>query len=251
MSTSIRLFAASRRTPHECQGGVWRPAAWTIPAMCKRRMWLIVDKASILRYLGHLARRGRAAARRRAYCLGEIGTMSPALLGPKGGIIRAIVKEVKVNANFEPRIRNYQGIPVTQTWLDELQVAYRETVKLLDELDAMSYSYKQLAFVILEHRNCPIWCGICGGWGSVRMDPTKHEARSIAHEMGHGFHERWREDGTRKCNGEAMAEAIRYFVEERMGRTHWNPNNYKVLNACKSDFEEFKKELKGKIAQLG
>ncbi|MCY2989090.1 MAG: hypothetical protein NTY19_14640, partial [Planctomycetota bacterium] len=71
---------------------------------------------------------------------------------------------------------------------------------------------------------------------------------AVAHEIGHGFHEalnhnsvavlpfpvRWPEDG------EAVGEALRYFVERRLG-SPWQPAQDKqTLEFCGYGFDAFR-----------
>src|SRR3990172_9418862 len=102
-------------------------------------------------------------------------------------------------------------------WLAELLNSYAETLRLLSEIQAATgYGYKRLTELQIDHTApCPGWCD-----GIVTMAPS-HEARSIAHEMGHGLHEKIRETGKADEYGEDFAEAIRWFVEERMGPGSW------------------------------
>jgi hypothetical protein len=73
------------------------------------------------------------------------------------------------------------------------------------------------------------------------------EPEAVAHEIGHGFHEslnhnkkavlccpfRYPEDG------EAVAEAVRFFVEQRRGSS-WRPiQDLQTLEHCHYNFQEF------------
>jgi hypothetical protein len=78
------------------------------------------------------------------------------------------------------------------------------------------------------------------------------DPEAVAHEIGHGFHEalnhnkravlpnpfRYPEDG------EAVAETIRYFVEQRRGSS-WRPTrDLQTLKHCRYNFDEFKAEVR-------
>ena len=81
------------------------------------------------------------------------------------------------------------------------------------------------------------------------------DAGGVAHEIGHGFHEalnhhrkatlpfpfRW---GIKPDDGEAVAEAVRYFVEARLG-TGWRPvQDHQVLNGCNYGFATFREMVR-------
>ena len=153
----------------------------------------------------------------------------------------------------DDQIRNPDKLKADPKWLNEFRAAYAETVSLLGELNVFGYKHKKLAFVIFEDCQYPGWLGLNEIEGDVNIDPRKHEARAIAHEMGHSFHELWRQNTSHKCCGEAMAEAIRFFVENHMGDKDWTPDPKwtEVLDACDYCYDTFKSELSGKIAKLG
>lgn len=143
-----------------------------------------------------------------------------------------------------PRIKNKRNKVVQNDWVDELQKTLRTTLDLLDELDGIGHPGKQITEVKFIERDTPVWIGICADAGRIELDPYKHDARAVAHEAGHGFHERWREDNG-EPHGEEMAEAIRFFVEERMGDSHWEcpVERRSVLDRCGYSFEQFKELL--------
>ena len=116
--------------------------------------------------------------------------------------------------------------------------------KILDNLEKAGHPFKRLSCLVLEEREYPVWKGESETHGIVHIDPFKHDARAVAHEMGHGFEERYRKKPS-EVMGESMAEAIRYFVEDRMGNSQWTPpKDYQVvLKMCEYDFEKFKKLL--------
>lgn len=153
----------------------------------------------------------------------------------------------------DERISNQTGQQLDSTWIDELKACYATTCGVLNELRAIGCEWKDVREVVCESREFPVWFGHDESSGTVRIDPSRHEALALAHEMGHGFHECWRQKPEHHCCGESMAEAIRFFVEERMGASRWTPSadRLQVLDACQRDFDVFKKELSGRIARLG
>jgi hypothetical protein len=129
-------------------------------------------------------------------------------------------------------------------WLNELHLAYDKTIELLDELKESKHDYKVLDCLVLKgDLKDPVWCGLGETGGVVAMNPHTpvRKARAIAHEMGHGFHELWRDDD-HQCCGQAMAEAIRWFVEKRLCSLGWKPRKdwTSVLDACGRDWKKFK-----------
>ena len=149
-------------------------------------------------------------------------------------------------------IANPSSVHVPPKWLPELKATYRATAEVLEELRQDGFSWKDVAEVVLGPRGAT-WEGIDEKSGRVLLAPASDHPRTLAHEMGHGFDELWRLRPNHKCCGEAMAEAIRYFVEELMGNRNWQPDSKwtSVLDACSYKLDIFKTELDGKIAQLG
>jgi hypothetical protein len=86
--------------------------------------------------------------------------------------------------------------------------------------------------------------------GVIRF-PQGCDARSIAHEMGHGLHENLRHNGFPDRYGEDFAEAICWFVEERLpGASRWCAEFQQraqkgdaLLRKCDYDLEVFKTML--------
>ena len=150
--------------------------------------------------------------------------------------------------NFD--IDNQINCQPPNKWEDEMYETVKCTYDLLDELDSHGHHYKRIKTIIYNNTKYPNWIGCPGeSEGDIKIDPLKHEPRSVAHELGHGFEERYRKsiwkgswsDKDTLDVGQSMAEAIRYFVEDRMGSpTHnWSPNSMSVLQRCKSNFDEF------------
>lgn len=129
-------------------------------------------------------------------------------------------------------------------WLDELKKTVEVTYEVLNELQNSGYPYKDLTEVVLTDIKCPVWTGISKTDGYIKIDPSKHDTRAVAHELGHGFEERWRRTEDKK-RGESMSEAVRYFVEEKMGERKWScPEPHKrILEICDYDFNTFRQKL--------
>lgn len=83
---------------------------------------------------------------------------------------------------------------------------YALTVQFFEE---NGLAYKPLKDLKIQV-GCPTWSNGCLSL------PPNCEPGVIAHEMGHGAHECWRQ--TPRW-GEDFANAVRYFVEERAGGT--------------------------------
>jgi hypothetical protein len=137
-------------------------------------------------------------------------------------------------------ICNNTGKEVPSEWLQELQKAIDASYSVLKELEKSGYQYKCISQVVLDNTSNPFWAGESETTGCVHMNPFKHDARAIAHEIGHGFEERWRKD-TSEIMGQSMAEAIRFFVEQKMGSSSWKPQNEwrVVLDMCCENFYKF------------
>ena len=143
-----------------------------------------------------------------------------------------------------PQIKNETNKTIPEEWFDELQKTLFTTLKLLDNLDKAGHPAKEITEVKLVERECPVWVGISATKGRIEIDPFKHDARAVAHEAGHGFDERWRRNNV-EPRGESMAEAIRSFVEERMGDSDWEcpKERRSILDKCENSFEKFKELL--------
>lgn len=104
------------------------------------------------------------------------------------------------------------------------------------------YAYKDIASVDLaDHKNCPVWFN-----GRLEIG-YNNEPESLAHELGHGLHEKIREAGKSDCLGEEFAEAIRFYVESEMGtNSAWLAKFDKGGNAFTSRYslDEFVGALK-------
>lgn len=149
-----------------------------------------------------------------------------------------------------PRITNRTGKEVSEQWMEELKEALNTTIKLLDDLDNLGYLHKKVIEVELVERDCPVWIGISGTEGRIEINPQQHDARAVAHEAGHGFHEKLRERGKRNIYGEDTAEAIRWFVEQIMGPAVWcnglnkYPCDGTIIKICNGEYSTFTHMLK-------
>ena len=133
-------------------------------------------------------------------------------------------------------------------WLLEMAATWAETYRFLDEVSPVGYKIVSAVKLAVGGSGAS-WQGDCPGEDSgVVTFYHDAEARSIAHEIGHGFGERlsFRFDGIHGnpiC--EDLAEAIRYFVELRMGMSSWKPRAdwLRVLIECDYDEKKFKSKL--------
>jgi hypothetical protein len=124
---------------------------------------------------------------------------------------------------------------------------------LLDELKGMGYRYKIASFCFEPAcRSDAKWKGIDEDRGRITLFALT-EPRAIAHEMGHGFHECLRRDNRLSDQfGEDYAEAIRWFVEQRMGPSTWcdrfwsGTRNRAVLDACGFEWDRFVARLQAR-----
>lgn len=140
-------------------------------------------------------------------------------------------------------ICNKTGHEPPAGWEQELRKTLECTYSLLDGIEGQGHPYKRVSCVVFDDCEDPYWDGQSETEGHVHMDPSKHDARAIAHEVGHGLEERWRKK-TSEVMGQSMAEAVRFFVEQDMGDTTWTPRAdwCVVLDACERD--------KAKLIQL-
>ena len=150
-------------------------------------------------------------------------------------------------ATKQPIIYNKTGQDVSGVWEQELRKTIEASYHVLEQLEKSGYPYKRISSIVLEDTTVPYWVGESEENGRVHLDPFKHDARAIAHEIGHGFEERWRKRAS-EVMGQSLAEAIRFFVEKKMGNAQWTPRNEWriVINMCSGDLERFKELLGGK-----
>jgi len=94
-------------------------------------------------------------------------------------------------------------------------------------------------------------CGFCGNWrdagawwgNGVLALPANLQDKDvgvIAHELGHRLHEVWRKTSRW---GEDFSNAVRWFVEQEQGPTHWCDNPERLgsvfLLTCNFDRQKF------------
>jgi len=119
----------------------------------------------------------------------------------------------------------------------------RCTYSVLDELAAIGFGYVPPLRIVIEKADCPCWTNN----GTITIPFECREPRCIAHEMGHGWH-LWQrlQLGYRDEFGEDAAEAIRWFVEERLGDRTWQPRDdwTRILEVSEYSFDRFKEMLK-------
>ena len=93
-------------------------------------------------------------------------------------------------------------------WMARMNRAKRTTCTMLDTLSQEAgYPYKQFTVNVLSYKDSPTWDN-----GKIEIG-YNNEPESVAHEIGHGLHEKIRETGKSDILGEEFVEAIRYYVE--------------------------------------
>ncbi len=145
---------------------------------------------------------------------------------------------------------------MTNDWKAEFERAHKETTALLDSFEQVGLPYKRIGECRFVECDWPTWEGTSESEGIVTIDPSKHEPRCVAHEMGHGFHEclrrdipdLWHDDDN---EGETVAETVRFFVEQRLwkhGEVQWLPKakHTKILDACDYKVNYFRGMLQSK-----
>jgi hypothetical protein len=134
--------------------------------------------------------------------------------------------------------------------LEDLLYYQDQALALLEELRELGFAYKRLD----HYHFCPFPGGASWeGCGEVTGHITLHrgcEPAAVAHELGHGFHERLRKDRQLPDDfGEDYAEAVRWFTEQRARPTQWfhgfktSGKPDQVLRACDYDWDVFKERL--------
>jgi hypothetical protein len=155
-----------------------------------------------------------------------------------------------ITCTFDVANSSVGGLPNCDPAMpDWMSYAITQTVKFLEELSALGFPYKALTKVHLKQCECKGGCVTMTGFGPDA--PTMHitfphldftDGFVIAHEMGHGLHERWRKTHE---YGEDFANAVRWFVEGRLTlRSAWwighqQENKNKVLRTCDWSFDGF------------
>jgi hypothetical protein len=134
--------------------------------------------------------------------------------------------------------------------LADVMKTYEVTRELLDGLKALGFKFKRLALFDFEPgTGYPRWTGIGEEDGIIQF-PGSADAHSVAHEMGHGFYECLSRDYVlpqqflTPNSGEDFAEAIRWWVEQRLGPSQWQPQHLMVLDTFNRSFDVFKNWLR-------
>ena len=126
-------------------------------------------------------------------------------------------------------------------------------VNLLDELTGLGFKHKTLEHIRFScYPGTASWQGMTDDIGYM----TIHEGcepGAVAHELGHGFHERLRNDYSLENRfGEAHAETIRWFTEDKLGNPAWcekfknNGKDDEILKLCNYDWKQYKNNLSKK-----
>lgn len=114
----------------------------------------------------------------------------------------------------------------------DLKAVEEETYRLLN---TTGLPYKRVSsFKFIDEDGTAVWKGDPGeDSGSIDIY-LGCDAGAVAHEIGHGFHERLNHECRKRqktlpqdiCypeDGEAFAEAVRFFVEQKRGSV-WQPD---------------------------
>jgi hypothetical protein len=131
---------------------------------------------------------------------------------------------------------------------EDVEKIEAETYGLLEEI---GLPYKKVSrYELVDKVGTACWCGESEQTGFVKVFHGC-DAEAVAHEIGHGFHEALNHHNGKLVSplrypedGEAMAEAIRFFVEQRRGSS-WRPTrDTQTLDGCGYDLENFKMLVK-------
>lgn len=100
-------------------------------------------------------------------------------------------------------------------WNVKLLEAYKATIEVLDEIKTRTtskFGFKPLISIELyDYWKDPTW------YHQTVKIGYNHEPEALAHELGHGHEEIIREQPKKSQKwGEHFAEAIRFYVEEKM-----------------------------------
>jgi hypothetical protein len=112
-------------------------------------------------------------------------------------------------------------------WVVRFLRCYKATTDLLERVQRETgYPYKDLASVDLaDYKACPVWLD-----GQLEVG-YNNEPEALAHELGHGLHEKIRDAGKSDFLGEEFAEAIRFYVESgMMTNSSWLQRFHKGVN---------------------
>ena len=136
----------------------------------------------------------------------------------------------------------------SQEWLQEMAATWAATYRFLEEVAPCGY--KMISAVKLAvGESGARWQGDSGEDSGIVTFFPDAEPRSIAHEIGEGLFERLshysKGDFWPLPIHDDFAEAVRYFVEKRMGMSSWQPRAdwLRVLVECDYDEKKFKSKL--------
>ena len=135
---------------------------------------------------------------------------------------------------------------------ESLKQVEEATCKLLNDIGV---PYKKVSrYEFVDEEGTAVWTGESEETGFIKIyrgcDPE-----AVAHEIGHGFLEAMNYNKKaqlpapfrRPEDGEAVAEAVRFFVEQRRGSS-WRPSrDLQTLEYCDYDFDTFKRQVKALV----
>jgi hypothetical protein len=144
---------------------------------------------------------------------------------------------------------------------EDVRRVEEETYKLLEDIGLPFKKVSKFEWVNEERGMGAQWSGKSEEAGIIEIflgcDPG-----AVAHEIGHGFHEAINHrkraplpypvrydpnPNNSNQDGEAVGEAVRYFVEQRLGSS-WRPtNNTQTLEHCHYDLSEFRSLVRGLV----
>jgi len=149
----------------------------------------------------------------------------------------------------------------THPTLADVEKVEKATYKLLEEIGVPFKRVEKFEWLNEVCGKGAQWCGNSEVAGVIQIY-LGCQPGAIAHEIGHGFHEalnhnkraelpypfRYDPDpNNANQDGQAVAEAIRYFVEQRLGST-WQPTaNKQTLESCQYDFDQFAKAVRSLV----
>jgi len=129
--------------------------------------------------------------------------------------------------------------------IEDVQKVEQQTYRLLEDIGLPFKTV--LRFEWMNEKGTAVWTGETEEAGTIKIyrgcDPEV-----VAHELGHGFHEALYHNRKVELpypfqypkDGEAIGEAIRFFVEQRRGSS-WRPTRDKqTLEHCGYDFGKFR-----------
>jgi hypothetical protein len=152
-----------------------------------------------------------------------------------------VVTEADFCAAIDP-YRQSLGDHWTSEQLRHYGRFHEGSIILLKELSSRGFPSKPVRTYIFDSR--PGTAGWCHDTITLYKGV---DAGAVAHEFGHSLHESIRK---RDQCGEAFAEAIRWFVEERVGPGSWyvkfrsRNRDQEILKACDFNYRHFVEMLR-------